>query len=95
MIERNKYRFHFRVLTGALLAVAGLTATEAVLSAPASHFVLSSKDSKFPAHFPDEYVLNADVATLPVPAEPSGAMVVSSLCEHLLGEATMVVRHGR
>lgn len=180
-------------------AVASLKIAEAVLSAPPSHFALGSTDSKFPAQFPDEYVLNAfgctggnhspplqwsgepagtksfvitlfdkdeqstpsgwwhwvvydlpstvktltagagalrsaalphpalqgrtdlgtdayhgpcpdkgdaphryvftiyalDVTTLPVPAEPSGAMVVSSLREHLLGEATMVVRHGR
>jgi hypothetical protein len=39
------------------------------------------------------YALN--VPTLSVPSDSSGAMVVSSLHEHLLGEATMVVRHGR
>ncbi len=39
------------------------------------------------------YALN--VATLPVPADSSGAMVVSTLREHLLGKAVLVVRHGR
>lgn len=39
------------------------------------------------------YALN--VATLPVPADPSGAMVVTSLREHLLGKATLTIRYGR
>ncbi len=39
------------------------------------------------------YALN--VAELSVPPDPSGAMVVYSLQEHLLGKATLVVRHGR
>ncbi|MDB6046330.1 MAG: hypothetical protein JWM63_4881 [Gammaproteobacteria bacterium] len=34
-------------------------------------------------------------AKLPVPPDPSGAMVVYSLQEHLLGKATFIVRHGR
>jgi quinohemoprotein ethanol dehydrogenase len=47
---------------------------------------------------PHRYVFTIyalDVAKLSVPPDSSGAMVVSSLHEHLLGEATMVVRHGR
>jgi Raf kinase inhibitor-like YbhB/YbcL family protein len=39
------------------------------------------------------YALN--VANLSVPPGPSGAMVVYSLKEHLLGKATLVIRHGR
>jgi Raf kinase inhibitor-like YbhB/YbcL family protein len=39
------------------------------------------------------YALN--VAALRVPSDPSGAMVVSSLREHLLGTATLVVPHAR
>jgi Raf kinase inhibitor-like YbhB/YbcL family protein len=39
------------------------------------------------------YALN--VATLSVPSDPSGAMVVASLKEHLLAKATLVIRHGR
>ncbi len=35
------------------------------------------------------------VPRLSVPPDPSGAMVVYSLQEHLLGKATLVVRHGR
>jgi Raf kinase inhibitor-like YbhB/YbcL family protein len=35
------------------------------------------------------------VPKLSVPADPSGAMVVFSLQEHLLGKATLTVRHGR
>lgn len=35
------------------------------------------------------------VPKLSVPPDPSGAMVVYSLQEHLLGKATLVVRHGR
>ena len=35
------------------------------------------------------------VPNLSVPSDPSGAMVVYSLQEHLLGKATLVVRHGR
>jgi len=47
---------------------------------------------------PHRYVFTIyalDVPTLSVPSDSSGAMVVSSLREHLLGETTMVVRHGR
>lgn len=39
------------------------------------------------------YALN--VATLGVPPDSSGAMVVSTLHEHLLGKAELIVRHGR
>jgi Raf kinase inhibitor-like YbhB/YbcL family protein len=39
------------------------------------------------------YALN--VAKLSVPADSSGAMVVYSLQEHLLGKTTLVIRHGR
>jgi hypothetical protein len=39
------------------------------------------------------YALRVD--RLDVPADSSGAMVVSSLAEHLLGHARFVVRHGR
>jgi Raf kinase inhibitor-like YbhB/YbcL family protein len=35
------------------------------------------------------------VPKLSVPPDPSGAMVVYSLQENLLGKATLVVRHGR
>jgi Raf kinase inhibitor-like YbhB/YbcL family protein len=35
------------------------------------------------------------VPKLSVPADPSGAMVVYSLQEHLLGKASMIVHHGR
>jgi len=35
------------------------------------------------------------VAALPVPADSSGAMVVSSLREHSLGKATLTIRYGR
>ena len=36
-----------------------------------------------------------DVATLDVPPDSSGAMVVTSLRGHLLGSATMTIHHGR
>jgi Raf kinase inhibitor-like YbhB/YbcL family protein len=39
------------------------------------------------------YALN--IANLSVPADPSGAMVVATLREHQLGQAALVVRHGR
>jgi hypothetical protein len=39
------------------------------------------------------YALN--IATLPVSADASGAMVVSTLSEHLLGKAVLVARYGR
>lgn len=35
------------------------------------------------------------VAKLSVPPDPSGAMVVASLKEHLLGKATLVIHHAR
>lgn len=47
---------------------------------------------------PHRYVFTLyalDVAALSVPPEPSGAMVVSSLHEHLLGKAELVIRHAR
>lgn len=39
------------------------------------------------------YALN--VATLPVPADSSGAMVVSTVQDHLLGKAVFVAHYGR
>jgi len=36
-----------------------------------------------------------DVATLPVAAEASGAMVTSTLSEHVLAKAILIVRYGR
>ena len=47
---------------------------------------------------PHRYVFTLyalDVEKLDVPAHSSGAMVVSTLQEHLLGQATFVVRQGR
>jgi len=47
---------------------------------------------------PHRYVFTVyavNVAQLPVPAEASGAMVTSTVQEHLLGKAVLVVHHGR